>query len=159
MFVVLSTGTVIKTYHIEQYLGMNDRQVMMRVYIIDRNAIEKKPSSNEEFSIKWVKGQMYIELSAMTSSGDYVHHIDGRSRPDINMPEGVDAPLAYRKCIPASSFEREDEYFSTKLAKDKAEGIYDKNSQEHEALIEKERKAFEESQQYEDPREDKDNAS
>ena len=144
MFVVLSTGTVIKTYHIEQYLGMYDRQVMMRVYIIDRNAIEKKPSSDEKFSIKWVKGQMYIELSAMTSSGDYVHHIDGRSRHDINMPEGVDAPLAYRKCIPTSNFEREDEYFSTKLAKDKAEGIYDKNSQQHDRGQELEDQKFEE---------------
>jgi len=94
MYVVLSTGTVINCYQIEQYLGVNDRQVMMRCYILDRNSIEKKPSSDEEFSIKWVKGQMYIELSAMSSTGDYVHHIDGRSRPDINMPEGVEPPLA-----------------------------------------------------------------
>ena len=94
MYVVLSTGTVIKCYQIEQYLGVNDRQVMMRCYILDRNSIEKKPSSDEEFSIKWVKGQMYIELSAMSSTGDYVHHIDGRSRPDINMPEGIEPPLA-----------------------------------------------------------------
>ena len=144
MFVVLSTGTVINTYHIEQYLGMHNKQVMMRAYILDRNSIEKRPSSDEEFSIKWVKGQMYIELSAMTSSGDYVHHIDGRSRPDIDMPEGVDAPLAYRKCIPTSSFEREDEYFSTKLAKEKAEGTYDEISQQHDRSQELEDQRFEE---------------
>ena len=94
MYVVLSTGTVIKCYHIEQYLGINDRQVMMRCYIIDRNAIEKRPSVDDEFHIKWVKGQMYVELSAMSSTGDYVHHIDGRSRPDIDMPEGIEPPLA-----------------------------------------------------------------
>ena len=103
MYVVLSTGTVIKCYHIEQYLGTHQRQVMMRCYIIDRNAIEMKPSVDDEFNIKWVKGQMYIELSAMSSSGDYVHHIDGRSRPDIEMPEGVEPPLATSGAKPTSS--------------------------------------------------------
>ena len=54
---------------------------------------------------------------------------------------------------------RSVKYTNYALAFPSTIAIVFKSKEEHEALIEKERKAFEDSQQYEDPREDKDNVS